>query len=123
MEIDPLRAPGLYNDGSNTLTENIADLGGFLVALDAYKARLEADVYRGEEMDKQLRKFYESFADLWKVQYSDAKFAQFPKKDVHSHARLRVNGVVMNTDLWYDLYDVDRNNNLYLPKERKAYIW
>lgn len=123
MEIDPLRAPGLYNDGSYTLTENIADLGGFLVALDAYKARLEADGYRGEEMDKQLRKFYESFADLWKVQYSDAKFAQFPKKDVHSHARLRVNGVVMNTDLWYDLYDVDRNNNLYLPKERRAYIW
>ena len=40
----------------------------------------------------------------------------FPKKDVHSHARIRVNGVVMNTDLWYDLYDVNRNNTLYLPK-------
>ena len=56
-------------------------------------------------------------------QYNDATFAQFPKKDVHSHARLRVNGVVMNTDLWYDLYQVDRNNNLYLPEERRAYIW
>lgn len=45
------------------------------------------------------------------------------KTDVHSHARLRVNGVVMNTDLWYDLYDVDRNNLLYLPPERRTKIW
>ena len=123
LELDPVRAPGVYNDGSTTLTENIADLGGFLVALDAYKARLADDGYRGAELDKQLRKFYEGFADLWRVQYSDTKFATFPKRDVHSHARLRVNGVVMNTDLWYDLYQVDRDNNLYLPKERRAYIW
>lgn len=105
------------------LKASVPDLGGFLVALDAYKARLAADGYRGAELDKQLRKFYEGFADLWRVQYSDAKFASFPKKDVHSHARLRVNGVVMNTDLWYNLYQVDRDNNLYLPKERRAYIW
>ena len=39
------------------------------------------------------------------------------------HSRLRVNGVVMNTDLWYELYDVDRNNYLYLPPERRTYIW
>ena len=53
----------------------------------------------------------------------DAKLAQFPEKDVHSHARLRVNGVVMNCDLWYDLFGVDRNCKLYLPQERRAYIW
>ena len=28
-----------------------------------------------------------------------------------------------NTDLWYDLYGVNRNNLLYLPVERRAYIW
>ena len=29
----------------------------------------------------------------------------------------------MNTDLWYQLYDVDRNNYQYLPPERRARIW
>lgn len=29
----------------------------------------------------------------------------------------------MNTDLWYDLYGVDRNKVLYLPPENRAYIW
>lgn len=55
-------------------------------------------------------------------QYSNDRLASFPKKDEHSHARLRVNGVVMNTDLWYELYNVDRNNVLYLPPERRTHI-
>ena len=123
LEIDPERKPGLYSKGEITQTEDIADLGGFLAALDAYKARLAADGYTGETMKEQLRKFYESFAYVWRVQYSDEKLAQFPEKDVHSHARLRTNGVMMNTDLWYELFGVDRNCKLYLPKERRAYIW
>ena len=76
---------------------------------EAYKARLAADGYTGETYKEQLKKFYESFAYVWRVQYSDEKLGQFPEKDVHSHARLRTNGVVMNTDLWYELFGVDRN--------------
>ena len=123
LELDPERAPGVYGDGERTQTENIADLGGFLAALDAYKARLEKEGYIGELYKNQLRKFYESFAHVWCIQYDDAKFDILKKSDVHSHARLRVNGVVMNTDLWYELYNVDRNNILYLPPERRSYIW
>ncbi len=123
LELDPERAPGVYGDGKRTQTENIADLGGFLAALDAYKARLEKEGYIGKLYDNQLRKFYECYAHAWCIQYDDAKFDILKKSDVHSHARLRINGVVMNTDLWYKLYDVDRNNILYLPPERRTYIW
>ena len=123
LEIDPVRKPGVYSKGDITQAEDIADLGGFLAALDAYKAHLEADGYSGETYKEQLKKFYECYANVWRVQYSDEKLAQFPEKDVHSHARLRANGVVMNTDLWYELFGVDRNCKLYLPKERRAYIW
>ena len=123
LELDPLRRPDVYNDGEITLAENIADLGGFLTVLDAYKTRLDADGYSGETYNEQLRKFYESYADLWRTQYSDTRLDLFPKKDVHSHGRLRVNGVVMNTDLWYELYGIDRNNILYLPPELRTHIW
>ena len=123
LELDPARAPLVFCDGDRTQGENIADLGGFLTALEASKARLDEQGFCGETRKEQLRKFYESFAHLWCIQYGDKKFEILKNSDVHSHARLRVNGVVMNTDLWYDLYDVDRNNLLYLPKERRAYIW
>lgn len=123
MELDPVRAPLVFCDGERTQSENIADLGGFLAVLDAYQARLDEQGFCGENRREQLRKFYESYAHLWCVEYGETKFQVLQKSDVHSHARLRVNGVVMNTDLWYDLYDVDSRNLLYLPKERRAYIW
>lgn len=121
--LDEERDPSALGDGARTQTENIADLGGFLAVQDAYKARLEEQGFTGDNYKEQLRKFYEAYAYSWRVQYNDAKFNILINSDVHSHARLRVNGVVMNTDLWYELYDVDRDNILYLPPERRAYIW
>ena len=123
MLLDEERDALAYGDGKRTQTENIADLGGFLAVLDAYKARLKKQGFSGGNLKNQLRKFYEAYAYCWRVQYSDAKFNILINSDIHSHARLRVNGVVMNTDLWYELFDVDRDNILYLPPERRAYIW
>lgn len=123
MELDPVRAPLVFCDGERTLSENIADLGGFLTVLDAYMAKLDREGFTGETRNDQIRKFYEAFAHFWCVQYGNNKFEVLKKSDPHSHARLRVNGVVMNTDLWYELYGVTRDDKLYLPKERRAYIW
>ena len=123
LELDPARAPLVFCDGERTQTENIADLGGFLAVLDAYMARLDSQGFTGETRNEQLRKFYEAYAHVWCVQYGENKFEILKKSDLHSPARLRVNGVVMNTDPWYELYNVTRDHKLYLPKERRAYIW
>lgn len=123
MEYDPVAKPGVFADGKRTLSENIADLGGFLIARDAYMVRLQEEGYTGEEFVKQMRKFYEAYADIYCMKYSPSKLSLIMTTDVHSHCRQRVNGVVMNTDMWYDLYNVTRNNLLYLPPERRVYIW
>jgi predicted metalloendopeptidase len=123
LEYDPVAYPGVFSDGKRTLTENIADLGGFLIARDAYIVHLQEEGYSGEEFVKQLKKFHEAYADLYNMKYSPDKLSVIMSSDIHSHCRLRVNGIVMNTDLWYNLYDVTRNNILYLPPERRTYIW
>ena len=123
LELDPERDPLFFCDGKRTLGENIADLGGFLTALDAYQMRLDQQGFTGETRNEQLRKFYESYAHLWCIQYGENTFEILKYTDVHSHARLRVNGVVMNTDSWYDLYNVNQNRLLYLPAKRRTYIW
>lgn len=123
LELDPERDPLFFCDGKRTLGENIADLGGFLAALDAYQERLDQQGFTGETRNEQLRKFYESYAHLWCIQYGQNTFEILKNTDVHSHARLRVNGVVMNTDSWYDLYNVNQNHLLYLPAKRRTYIW
>ena len=123
LEYDPVGHPGQYTNGAQTLAENIADLGGFLIVCDAYMKRLQEQGFSGENYDAQLRKFYEAYASVYCMKYSDEKLNTIVTVDNHSHCRLRVNGVVMNTDLWYTLYDVDRDNELYLPVERRTYIW
>ena len=123
LELDPERDPLFFCDGKRTLGENIADLGGFLAAQDAYQERLDQQGFAGETRNEQLRKFYESYAHLWCIQYGQNTFEILKYNDVHAHARLRVNGVVMNTDSWYDLYNVNQNHLLYLPAKRRTYIW
>ena len=123
LEFDPYAYPGKFTDGTRTLGENLADLGGFMMTRDAYAKRLKEQGFTGENYTAQLKKFYESYADLWRNKYSQEKLNVIINQDIHSHCRSRVNGVVMNTDEWYDLYDVTRNNILYLPPERRTYIW
>lgn len=123
LEYDPAGYPGQYTDGARTLAENIADLGGFLIARDAYATRLQEQGFTGDNYTAQLRKFYEAYAHVYCMKYSAQKLDYIVNTDNHSHCRLRTNGVVMNTDMWYELYDVDRDNKLFLPEERRAHIW
>ena len=44
-------------------------------------------------------------------------------KNVHSLERERVNGVVMNTDAWYDLFDVKPGDKFYRKPEERVHIW
>ena len=44
-------------------------------------------------------------------------------KDEHSLFRERVNGVVTNTDDWYDLFGVKPGDKLYLAPADRIHIW
>lgn len=45
------------------------------------------------------------------------------RPDSHALPQERINGVVMNMDIWYKLYNVTRENKLYLPPEKRTRIW
>ena len=116
---------GKYCPGEQTLGENIADLGGFEMARQAYIEKCQRDGYYGEELDKQERKFYQAYAHIWCGKYTSAyvDYWMFNVKDEHAIERERINGVVMNTDRWYDLYNVQWGDNLYLRPEKRTHIW
>ena len=118
--------PGVCCDGNFTLSENIADLGGFMVAYDAYKNYLKNNGFQGEELVRQKRLFYRAYANLWRSSYSAdlaLYFTQGPHQDVHAMERERVNGIVMNTDDWYELFDIKPTDKLYVAPEKRVKIW
>ena len=130
-EVMPWALPGLYADGAYTVAENIADLGGCLMAYDTYVRHLEESGFTGEQFDLQRRRFYEAYAWMLHGKYT-AKFAEMyvkgtdekgTGKNVHSLFRERINGICSNTDDWYELFHIDPNDKLYRKYEDRVRIW
>lgn len=131
FEVMPWSLPGLYNDGAYTIGENIADLGGFLLAYESYKKHLVNQGFLDEELRLQLQRFYLAYANLWRAKYSAPYTEALTSgtedhpdyKDVHSLSRERVNGVVMNTDDWYYLFPIAATDKLYRAAKDRVRIW
>jgi putative endopeptidase len=116
-------APGVNVKGAQTMGENIADLGGILLALDAYRASLRgapAPVIDGYTGDQRV---FLGFAQVWRSKSRPDALKQQTATDSHSPARFRVDGTFRNVDAWYDAFGVKPGDQLYLKPEDRARIW
>jgi putative endopeptidase len=115
--------PGYFVDGNFTLGENIGDVGGLSLAYRAYKHALggeEAPVIDGLTGDQR---FFLSWAQVWQRKYREDALIQRLTSDPHSPSEFRVNGVVRNFDEWYEAFDVQPEDALYLAPEDRVRIW
>lgn len=115
--------PGYFIDGNFTLGENIGDVGGLSLAYRAYKMALngeEAPIIDGLSGDQR---FFLAWAQVWQRKYREDALIQRLTSDPHSPSEFRVNGVVRNFDEWYEAFDVQTEDALYLPPEERIRIW
>ena len=115
--------PGTYVNGDLTLGENIADLGGVLIALNAYHGSLSgrpATVIDGLTGDQR---FFLGFAQSWRKKSTEDAVRQQLVSDPHAPEQFRVNGVVRNVDAWYVAFGVKAGDKLYLAPETRVRIW
>ncbi len=120
--LEPL-LPGLHVDGKRTMGENIADLGGVTVALDAYRASLQgkpAPVIDGLTGDQRV---FLGWAQAWRGKLSESALSNQIVTDRHSPRAYRVNGVVRNIDAWYAAFGVTPADKLYVAPEKRVRIW
>ena len=109
--------------GDQTTGENIADLGGLLIALDAYHASLQgkpAPVIGGLTGDQR---FFLAYAQSWRDKRREDAVRDMLVRDVHSPEVYRVNGVVRNVDGWYASFTVKPGQALYLAPTDRVHIW
>jgi len=114
--------PGLHVKGSMTMGENIADLGGNLLGLDAYRMSLKGapspvlDSFTGDQ------RVFLGFAQVWRTKYREDAMRQRIASDVHSPAMFRVIGPVRNIEAWYKAFNVT-GGKYYLKPEDRVNIW
>jgi len=120
-QFEPL--PGLHIKGDQTLGENIADLGGILIALDAYHLALKgqpAPVIEGLSGDQRL---LISYAQSWQGIVRGDTLKMRLVADVHSPYDFRVIGPMRNVDTWYRAFNVQPGDKYYLAPADRVRIW
>ena len=106
-----------------TMGENIADLGGLVLAHAAYNRSLNgqpAPVLNGVTGDQRV--FY-GWAQVWRDKIRDETLREYLATDPHSPGSARAATPPRNIDAWYDAFGVTADQKQYLKPEDRVRIW
>ena len=115
--------PGVHINGDLTMGENIADLGGVNVGLEAYHRWLNgkpAPVLDGFSGDQRVLL---GWAQAWRGKVRNDYVRKQVTSDPHSPRAFRVIGPTRNIDEWYAAFAVKPGDAYYLPEEQRVRIW
>ena len=116
-------------NGELTLGENIGDLAGLSIAIEAYKIALEQQGINSLEDAPVLdgmsaaQRLLWSTAQGWRTKSRPQHAEMMISVDPHSPDEFRVNGTVRNIDEFYTALGVAEGDQLYLPPEERVRIW
>jgi len=114
--------PDISVNGRQTLSENIADVAGLAVSLDAWRLTLHggpvpsAGGFSGEQL------FFLSFAQSWREKFREPELRRRVVVDGHAPAEFRAD-TVRNLDAWYDAFKVLPGQRLYLAPPDRVQVW
>jgi putative endopeptidase len=115
--------PGLHIIPKLTMGENIGDLGGILMALDAYRISLHGqpapvlDGFTGEQ------RVFMGWAQVWRTLTRDDALRQLITTNPHSPGQVRAFAPLRNVDAWYEAFGVKEGDAEYLKPEDRVRIW
>ena len=115
--------PGAHINGDLTMGENIADLGGVNVALEAYHRSLKgkrAPVIDGFTGDQRVLL---GWAQAWRGKTREDYVRKQIVSDPHSPRAFRVIGPTRNVDDWYKAFGVKPGDTYYLAPDQRVHIW
>ena len=113
----------LQVNGKATLGENIADLGGIVLGLDAFKKT--AQYKEGKSIDglTPVQRFFLGYALGWLGQVRDEALANQVMTDVHSPGYLRVNAPFSDVDEFYTAFNIKKGDPMWIDPDKRVVIW
>jgi putative endopeptidase len=115
--------PGKHINGKATLGENIADYGGILLGLEAFK---KTEQYKkGEKISgyTPVQRYFLGYALGWLGHQTEKQLSKRLMTDVHSPAEWRVNGPFANIPAFYAAFGVKEGQPMWRPDSLRVNIW
>ncbi len=109
--------------GEATLGENIADLGGVVLGLRAFK---KTEQYKkGEKIAgyTPLQRYFMGYALGWMGHATKERLARQLMTDVHAPAKERVNGPFVNVPEFYEAFGIKSGAKMYREEAKRTKIW
>jgi putative endopeptidase len=115
--------PGYHINGKASLGENIADLGGILLGVDAFKKT--AQYKKGENIAglTPMQRFFLGYSLGWLFQQEEKQLRSRLLTDVHSPAKYRVNGPFVSVDEFYSTFNIKPGDKMYIADSLRVHIW
>ncbi len=114
---------GYHINGKAALGENIADLGGILLGVDAFK---KTEQYKkGEKIAglTPMQRFFLGYSLGWLFHQKEEQLRSRLLTDVHSPAKYRVNGPFVDVDEFYSTFDIKPTDKMFLADSLRVRIW
>jgi putative endopeptidase len=113
----------MHVNGAATQGENIADLGGILIGVDAFK---KTEAYKkGDKIGglTPMQRFFLGYAYGWLYQERKEVLAAQLMTDVHAPSKERTNGPVVNVPDFYEAFGVKPGDKMYRADSLRVNIW
>jgi putative endopeptidase len=121
--LHPTSAPDLHVNGALTIGENIGDLGGACVALEAYQISLEGASAPVIDNLTGVQRFFIGYAQIWNGKLRSEEVKRRIATDPHSPEEFRCNQILKNLPAFYEAFGVIEGDPLWLPESERVRIW
>ena len=115
--------PELFVNGEKTLGENIGDNGGIQVAYRAFENRMKQESLGTTDGFTPAQRFYLAYARVWASNMTPEILAYLVNSDTHSPNIFRVNAALPMINSWYDAFNIQPADKMFIPKDKRALVW
>jgi putative endopeptidase len=115
--------PGIPINGEASLGENLADYGGVLLALDAFKKTEQFRSGKTIGGFSPIQRFFLSYAFAWTYQERAESLRAKLLSDVHAPAKWRVNVPLSNMQEFHEAFNIKPGTPMWYPPESRVKVW
>lgn len=114
---------GYHINGKATLGENIADLGGILLGMEAFKKTTQFKENKTISNLTPMQRYFLGYALGWLDHTREEQLKNRLMTDVHSPAKYRVNGPFADVDEFYKTFNIQKGSPMYREDSLRVRIW